>query len=394
MTPGQDEEEAELGLDDVYQPQPAHALLPQKKFEAWHHPRKQFVRIQQWCAEVGRLIPDLGLVPGDAFRYLTLPGNELLDVRALQGVVAPLGLKLRYLGFNSVGRDTPAQAELALSQNEVRELAGIDEFSGVIEDRLESVANERSPAWARTRAAGPFHAINLDLCNSITFREIGHARGSPLEATGKLLQLQLQSSRPWLLFITTKAEPALVGDFARQGFAKAIGSNLAASSEFRARLAGLIASDLDKLDQELGSIWTQQDARFLRLFCTGLGKWLLGILANASPPREMVLLSSCFYQSGRAGPDMLSLAFRCGAPIQAVVDPFEILPLPAPAPPVSEVDLAVGLAGKVGEMIDLDAHLAADNMLQGKLIAQAARLMTQARYGRDEYEDWARSKFG
>ena len=390
----EENDEADDGLDELNQSEAVHALAPAKAFSAWHHPRKQFVRIQQWCAEVRKLIPQLGLGNGEPFRYLTLPGNELLDVRALHGVCAALNVKLRYLGFNSVAPDTPDQIELALSQSEVRGLSAIDEFSGVIEDRLETVANARSPGSLRARQAGPFHAINLDLCDSIAFREIGHSKGSPLEATGKLLELQLQASTPWLLFITTKAQPSLVGDFARDGFMRVLNSNAEASSEFRGRLAELVAIDLGQLDAELAAAWGNQDTRFLRLFCTGLGKWLLGILANAAPPRQLTLLSSCYYQSGPDGPDMLSLAFLCEAPVQAVSDPAAILPAAVLPAALSEIECALQLTEGIGAMFDLDARLSSDQALREKLIAQAGRLMATARYSADEYQTWASAKFG
>lgn len=380
-------------LEGVYQPAPEHALATPKAFAPWHHPRKQFVRIRQWCSEVRKLIPDLGLANGDPFRYLTLPGNELLDVRALHGVCEPAGVKLRYLGFNSVGPNTADQAELALSQSEVRALSSIHEFSGVIEDRLEAVANDLSPASARAREAGPFHAINLDLCDSIAFREIGHTKGSPLEALGKLLNLQLQAATPWLLFITTKAEPALLGAFARDGFTAAINSNAQASVEFRISLNDLLAGDLEQLEAELAAAWGTHDQRFLRLFCMGLGKWLLAILTRVAPPRELKLLSSCYYQSGPNGPDMLSLAFRCEAPTQVVNDPHAILPpVDQPVQP-TEIESALRLSASVAEMFDLDGHLANDKSLQDRLIGQAGRLLAQARYSESEYETWAKSKF-
>lgn len=387
------EEEADEGLEELSQAEAVHALAPRKAFDAWHHPRKQFVRIKQWCAEVRKLIPQLALGNGEPFRYLTLPGNELLDVRALHGVCAALSVKLRYIGFNSVGPNTPEQIELALSQSEVRGLSAIDEFSGVIEDKLETIANDRSPGSLRARQAGPFHAINLDLCDSIAFREIGHSKGSPLEATGKLLQLQLRASTPWLLFITTKAEPSLVGDFARDGFMRTLNANVEASDEFRSRLAELVAGDIDQLDTELAAAWGNQDAKFLRLFCTGLGKWLLGILSKATPPRQLKLLSSCYYQSGPNGPDMLSLAFLCATPQQPVRDPAAILP-PVVAPIIaSEIDCALQITEGIRTMFDLDAHLSLDEALREKLIKQAGRLMATARYSESEYETWARARF-
>lgn len=35
-------------LEEINQSEAVHALEPAKEFAAWHHPRKQFVRIQQW----------------------------------------------------------------------------------------------------------------------------------------------------------------------------------------------------------------------------------------------------------------------------------------------------------------------------------------------------------
>ena len=242
-------------LDGVYAPTaPQHAVAQQPaktEFEAWHHPRKQYVRINQWCAAARALIPELGLGADDPFRYLTLPGDELLDVRALHGVCATAGVRLRYLGFNSVGPGTPGQAELALSQSEVRALSHVDGFSRVMEDRLEAVANDRSPVFAQARQTGPFHAINIDLCDSIAFREIDGRRGSSLAAVAKLLELQVQSTTPWLLFITTKAQPGLVAEFAREGFMRALDANTAASPEFRDELAGLVESTAEQLDDDL-----------------------------------------------------------------------------------------------------------------------------------------------
>lgn len=394
MTDGSDDDDdVQEALDEVYQPAPEHALTPAKTFEAWHLPRKQYVRVNQWCAEVRKLIPELGLAQGDPFRYLTLPGNELLDIRALHGVCEPLGVKLRYLGFNSVGPNTPAQAELTLSQSEVRALSSIDDFSGVIEDRLEAVANNRSAASERARQAGPFHAINMDLCESIAFREIGHAKGSALEALGELLRLQLQTATPWLLFITTKAKPSLLADFARDGFNLAINANAEASEDFRAELADLITGDLDQLDSQLAAAWGQHDTRFLRLFCMGLGKWLLGNLAKVAPPRELKLLSSCFYQSGPDGPDMLSLAFRCEAPTHTLNDIYAILPTAEQPAPPSEIECALNLGVGVREMFDLDERIANDAALQTHLVRQAGRLLAQARYSEADYEAWATATF-
>jgi hypothetical protein len=393
MTDQPPDDEPDDDLNGIYARQaPQHGVTRQPKtaFEPWHHPRKQYVRVNQWCAAARDLVRDLGLGADDPFRYLTLPGNELLDVRALHGVCRTAGVRLRYLGFNSVGRGTPDQAELALSQSEVRALSHIDGFSRVMEDRLEAVANERSPVFAQTRETGPFHAINIDLCDSIAFREIGHRRGSSLAAVHKLLELQAQSTTPWLLFITTLAQPGLVAEPTREGFMRAVGDNAAASPEFRSELASLVEGSAEQLDHDLAAAWNGHDPRFLRLFCTGLGKWLLALLSAALPPRELVMLSSCYYQVGPDGPDMLSLAFRCNTPARPLADRFAIIPAPPSAEPFSEIATAIRLAGRIAGIFDLDGLLAGDAALCDRLIAQAARLLATARYEAGAYEVWAR----
>jgi hypothetical protein len=361
-------------------------------FQPWHHPRKQVVRLEQWCAEVRKLIPQLGLGYGDPFKYLTLPGNELLDVRALHGVFERAGVKLRYTGFNSVGPGTPDAAELALSQSEVRSLSSIDKFSTVLEYRLEAVSNERSPAYRATVSASPFHAINLDLCESLTFREIGHRKGSPLEAAGTLLRLQLQSAKPWLLFITTKAEPDLVAPFARDGFSRALDANSAASEAFKAKLVTLLATTVDQLDADLATAWMTHDVRFLKLLSAGLGKWLLSILAHAAPPRGLALLSACYYQSGPHGPDMLSLVFRCDGAVHGLQDPNAIFPPVPQLASQSEVESGIALASAADAMTDLDARMA-DTDFRQLMIEKAARLMATARFAEEDYKNWAEAQF-
>jgi hypothetical protein len=382
-------------FEGIYQDEPQHSLGRGKlktSFQAWHHPRKQYVRIEQWCAEVRKLLPQLALAQGEPFKYLTLPGNELLDVRALHGVCERANVKLRYLGFNSVGAQTIDAAELSLSQSEVRSLSTIDRFSTVLEYRLEAISNSLSPAFATTTSAGPFHAINLDLCESIAFREIGHRKGSSLEAAGRLIELQVQSPKPWLLFITTKAQPSLIGEFARDGFMRAIDANSKLSDEFRDKLIDLLASNVDELDTHLEEAWTNQDVRFLKLFSAGLGKWMLSILSTAAPPRGLTLLSGCYYRSGPHGPDMLSLAFRCDGAVQNLRDPNSILKLTHRAPDATEVDAAIALAETASAMFDLDDRMN-DEAIRGKMIKMAGALMASARFDENAYKSWASAIF-
>ena len=75
-----------------------------KAYKPWHRPRKQFVRREQWSALLRRLYDERE--PGDAVRYLGLPGTDLIDLRYLYEEVCRANERpLRFLGFNS---DRPA----------------------------------------------------------------------------------------------------------------------------------------------------------------------------------------------------------------------------------------------------------------------------------------------
>jgi len=365
------------------------------EFQRWHHPRKQWVRVQQWCSASRRMIKELGLLNGESFRYLTLPGDELLDIRALSDVCAGENVKLRFLGFNSVGPQTPAQIELNISQNEVRSHAAVDRLSRVLEKRLESVTKDDSQEFRAAQDLGPFHAINIDLCDSIAFRDIDDTKGSGLGILAKLLELQLATNKPWLLFITTLAQPDLLSERNQTGFMEAIKANTEVSDEFKAGLASLISTSADGLDARLGEAWKSQDPDFLRLFCTGLGKWLLRVLGPTQPSRGLTLIDSCYYRVGSLGPNMLSLVFRCDTQAQQLVDRDGILPAGVASrneDDFSEVQLAISMANKLSASFDLDERLALDVALANKLIGQAGKLMAAARFDAAAYETWARGE--
>jgi hypothetical protein len=370
---------------------PRHIEPAQGKtaFERWHHPRKQFVRIKQWCSQARALIRELRLPKGATFNYLTLPGDEMLDIRALNGVCEREAVLLKYLGFNNVAPGTAGQAELLLSHSEVRDLPGVDRFSTVLEEKLEAIGRTDSLAHHQMRQYGPFHAINIDLCDSLTHHDIDDRRGSSLSVLAELLRTQLTTTTPWLLFLTTLAQPGLVSPRNLQGFQDAISANVEASPDFATELARLVSGNAEELDARLETAWRQQDPDFLRLFCAGLGKWLLAILCGSAPKRSLQLLSSYYYRVGPDGPDMLSLAFRCDTAAQVLVDPAGILP-PAEVPdPFSEVQLAIALARELHNTADLDQMIADDGELADKLLKQAMRLMGSARFSTDAYEEWA-----
>lgn len=379
-------------LAEVFGPEPTHrSPRPKLPSEAWHHPRKQFVRLNQWCREIERLAREISLPQGTPFRYLTLPGDELLDVRAVHHVCQRRGIPLRFIGFNSVGHNTPGQAELHLSESEVRAMPNVDRFSAVLEDRLENVANVNTLAARRVKTEGPFDAINLDLCNSIAQWPFESPK-STMAALQALLGIQFQSTKPWLLFLTTKVEPGTVAPDNWDRFRRAIESNLDLNDDFSAALSDLLGGGADLRGRLPSLCELEAGELLLKVFCSGFGKWALRILATAAPSRRLTLLSAYYYRSG-TNPNMLSLAFRCDTAVQPVVDPS------AGNPPLaategdspSEPAVAIALARAIGLLVDLDGKLSSDVDLRNSMIEKAGRLLKLARHDDGAYVSWARS---
>src|SRR4051794_37136519 len=103
---GEQEGQDEL-LEGIYQEiKPVLSEQAARAFLPWHKPRKQYIRLKQWCAEVRKLIKLIRLTDGDVLRYLGFPGEDFLDVRTLHGVCAAEKIWIRYLGFDSTANFT------------------------------------------------------------------------------------------------------------------------------------------------------------------------------------------------------------------------------------------------------------------------------------------------
>lgn len=50
----------------------------EKNFQPWHKPRKQYVRQFQWITETVELIEEIDFRDGRPFKYLGLPGKDMM----------------------------------------------------------------------------------------------------------------------------------------------------------------------------------------------------------------------------------------------------------------------------------------------------------------------------
>ncbi|TLM81940.1 hypothetical protein FDW83_14510 [Pseudarthrobacter sp. NamE2] len=357
----------------------------ERPFEAWHRPRKQYVRNMQWSREIGFLVRDLKLGEGE-LRYLTLPGNDFLDVRHLhESVCVRDQLRLKYLGFNTaVSGNDPAQSGFHSNEFAIKRLKYVSEESEVFPGDFRDIGNQKSLPWQRVRRERHFHAINIDLCGGFA-REISNP-GIPSYFTALqwLLQNQGSAQEDFLLFITTRMDADNVHDDARAGLndiAESIYNTCAAyASEFDA-LWGIAESD---------SVAVAEAASSTEAFMLGLTQWIVsrGIASGLKP----FVKSLMTYRTGNGAgdDDLVSIAVRFKPAPQLSLDPQGLVrPVHPPLSRAeSECIQSAGIPRKVSERILVDELLAAQADAFERCIEESSALLAAVGYDPSAYKEW------
>lgn len=380
--------EQEGHADDIVQVSAYEVPEPPKKdFLPWHLPRKQFVRHHQWCYQIGRMLDDHAC--DDAFRYLGLPGVDLLDLRYFhEQICKPRGLGFRFLGFNKAAVPTSdAQTELNVSLDEVRRLDGVDPQSDVIGDDFTRVANSNSLAWKKASDLGPFNVINLDLCDGFGKHPPGMLNETHYNAVSKLMSLQSKMKSPWLLLLTTRAgQDHIHCDVLRMLLAKYL-ANLQDCEPFRQASAEHFGvGDEDAMNNAAGT-----EIGLLPLFLCSLCKWLAGMVLTQNPPSSIEVKSIIGYRVGDGveHEDLISIAVRFTPTFEPTVDPMGLANQPRAV--LDEGAAAVQALNRVAKRKDADSLLRDDAELNMNMIEATARLLELARYDPDAYRVWAQS---
>ncbi|MDG9884434.1 hypothetical protein N7650_16470 [Pseudomonas sp. GD04058] len=372
-----DDDFAESVVPPAAPPPGQRAVAIVKQIRPWHKPRKQLVR-RSWTHHIRDLMRRLhfpkGAIP--TFRYLTLAGPDMLDIRQLEDATVKSGYKLKYTGFSPKG--SKDEAEILLAQNQIRSYEWIDRNSETLWHRLEDIAaGERSTALRAVERHGPYHAINFDLCQNITLQR----GGAPtiIDALIKVFRIQCRhNSEPWLLFITTKIEQGNTPDEHVANFLKAVNSNIAASAEFQEEFNKLC--EAHEVDQEIALENPKNlplDA-FVRFFCLGFTKWLIGNLCTARPAIALEMQSSQIYSVEQGSKDMLSLVYKCSPQVRTAFDQ-------GPEINHEEVEIAAGItaAQKTTSLIDIDLKVANDANLLNDLTQETHNLLRSANYSQE-----------
>ena len=353
---------------------------------AWHKPRKQWIRREQWGKEVAALLDELRLTDRE-FRYLTLPGEHLFDVRQLHSVCEERKVKLRYLGFDTSRKNS----SVTVSEQEVRSLPFIHGDSLIKGDKFEALGNPTSAAYQFATHFKSFDAVNLDLCDSVASRKT-HPNSSSLNAIFRLVQLQAKNrTEPWLLFVTTRAGRESVNAEVTAKLLKALQGNITSDNSFRIGLGNAALFNASSIDAECDGNNSLIAEEFVKAFGVGFSKWLLHMAKNAWSVRQQITAWYRVFTEGNV-PDMLSLTFRFERIPVSINDPNEIITTkPAEVrsvPSVTEMEL--GFLAAFADLIDLDRLLHDDSNLREEMVMENANLMSRARFNRDDIIEWGR----
>lgn len=359
-----------------------------KSFQAWHLPRKHYCRLKQWARHTQKLQKELKIsspAQKRPLRYLTLPGDELLDIRVLAKVMKNEGITMQFLGFNTA-QDKLRSAESDLSFSEVRQLEGIYEKpSEIIQDRIERIAEENSIARQRVMVHLPFDVINLDFTESIL------SGTSYLQAVRWLIEQQCnRNRRPWLLFLTAP-------------LARVTGTNRNTSKQLWSRVQEnaherRFADDLSHLLQisegdllgEIGGFETLDRRRYSIGLGLALSKWILGLLTTRSDQWRLELLDTKSYRVYGSVPDMYSMSFKfLPHAINSIDTTGLTISASSSTNPISELEVGLRLIKSISQTEDVDQLLDKDRDLLGEAITLSAQLLATVRYNSNDYRNLA-----
>ena len=381
-------------ISSAYSPIPTEVVETEKKklFRPWHLPRKHYCRLTQWSRHTQRLQKELKIskpTQERPLRYLTLPGDELLDIRQLAQVMKNEGIKMQFLGFNTA-LDKSRSVEADLSFSEVRQLEGIYEKpSEIIQHRIERIIKKDSTARQKVMEHLPFDVINLDFTGSM----VGQpplSNASYLQVVRWLIDQQCNKNRkPWLLFLTVPLarDGRTNTDTAKQLWSRVYDN--AESKKFADNLSNLLQIVRGEILGEMNGYVQLDDQRYSKGLGLALSKWILGLLITRSDQWTVKLVDAKSYRVYGDVPEMYSMSFKfIPHDIKSVDATGLTIPLGSSTDLVSELEAGLELIQSISQTEDVDKLLDENRELLEEAITHSAKLLATARYNSDDYRDW------
>jgi len=398
--------------DDLVPNEPKHTYH-KREFAPWHKARKEYIRKNQWNELILRymkraLNPKLQSAPDPADKpkidsnavevrrplsCLLIPGDDLLDVRALIRDTEKENCYVRYLGFNKGQGSDKIGTRVHIAHNDITTSNRVLSDSVVIPDRIEMVSRRSSLASQYLKQLGPFHVVNLDLCESFFPYQTGEAPNY-YKALHAITNYQMQNMvHPWLLFITTEVAPKETNFAELDKLCTPTKKNVSKYTEFLEELNKTISlKSTLKVGDEL-NLKHFSESDLVDLFVIALGKALLDFCASTNGDWIVEMRGSHRYtvnESKNVG--MLSLA-------------YEFTPIPKPAQDgtglsdleltmgkkFDELQLAMKILRSVKNITDIDEILITDSEIQETMENSSADLLESAGYDREKYINWLRT---
>ncbi|MFA8341121.1 PP_RS20740 family protein [Burkholderia cenocepacia] len=384
------------------------SLTLKKQFLPWHKPRKHWLRKNQWNESIRALATHLGLQQSRRpLDYLCLPGQDLLDIRALSPICEQMGVTLRFLGLNYVDPAEPKAAQLAIEQatslSEVHGMRNIDNASIVLPERFESIAHEDSVTYDKIiNSRDTFDVVNIDLCRSFGEGQPSDVDATLYDALFQLFHKQATSrTEDWLFFLTTRNNTGMVHADVWDKLITLVNRKRRADPGFAEILEkdGIVdASSI--VDDEIVKDKLSRDS-FVGIFGVGVGLWIVECLLQATPGWRAEMLPSYGYhvytRADDPNCDMISLAFRCTRIRYSAHDPNGLANRPIGA---KEVDIdehrkqcETAVLREHSAQVDLDLRLNQLPDEHTEALEGSVELLRSARYDVDEYRKFAEKSF-
>lgn len=365
------------------------------KFFPWHKPRKHFLRINQWATSVGNLVDNLQLKKKNrSLQYLSLPGPDLLDVRALEPVCQTKEIKLSFLGLNDGGSDDGQNHLSSALLNQVLALPSIDALSSVVPDKFEHLSKKDTVAYERVIASHrSFDVINVDLCGTMAEAPPGQRGPNLINAIFNLINHQATSrADDWLLFITTRSNKDMVDQETMKRIIEWLNCLIAEDGALAQNYInnGFITAE-EFTDGKIDLLKLSHSAHSM-IFTIGMGHWIFESLFSNTPAWRVDMLPQYGYhvKLEDAKCDMISMGFYCKKmPTAAPQDLMGIAYIPDPQhipdEKLTKKNAHNRINRRVQELCDVDIKLHNNPELYQSSLAESAKLLKDAHYDEETY---------
>lgn len=387
-------------LEDFVLPQETEADIPEAlKFAPWHRPRKHYIRTEQWGKHIQgvlqRLQRDKHFRDGRPFRYMTLPGPDLIDVRMVADICGLNDVKLSYLGFCRAGEDQGKRLRRNITEFELVRKDTVLPSSRVVQAHFQDVQRKKTEAFVAMSREGTYDAINIDACDPLangTVRETGRL----IDAIRSVTEYQISERRePWVLFLTTPVQIDSFSEESLQAIQDQISQNVKQDNEFSLGVSKWF-KDGEELPDFIQRSCSQNGDDLLRLVSLGVGKWLIH-LSEQLNFRVKVMTSYCYsvFQREPFEPNMVSLCFLF-EPTLPVIQDQTGLTGNQEAPEVTTLAISdhIRALNKLMNIENVDDILANDSDLNAEMIKRMKSILRPLGYPVDDasegYDAWLR----